>query len=90
MKTIHKYPVHPTEALVISMPIGAEILCFQMQNGWPFIWAIVNTKNQTEDRKFSFVVTGENISDLNIKSYIGTVQKDLFVFHLFEINPNNL
>jgi hypothetical protein len=68
----------------IEMPLDAEILTVQLQNGQPTIWALVNSKNELENRNFAIVGTGNPFDDTNHK-YIGTFQDSPFVWHLFEI-----
>jgi hypothetical protein len=71
----------------IEMPVGAEILCVQVQYGTAKIWALVDDPTITEKRKFRIKVTGEEFNRFDLK-YIGTVQlhDGHFVGHLFEIN----
>jgi hypothetical protein len=83
VKQIWKYKVEN----VIEMPLDAEILDVQLQNGQMFnacIWAKVNPENELEKRKFVVIGTGHSFDDTNHK-YIGTYQDGPFVWHLFEI-----
>jgi hypothetical protein len=82
VKQIWKYKVEN----VIEMPLDAEILDVQLQNGQMFnacIWAKVNPENELEKRKFVVIGTGHSFDDTNHK-YIGTYQDGPFVWHLFE------
>lgn len=88
-KTIWKFPVLPDHN--IDMPIGAEILSVQTQNGIPCIWALVDPKAEKEVRKFEIFGTGHELEcNENIKrKFIGTFQPYLqmnlgLVFHMFE------
>ena len=87
MTTIHKFAIKPGKNIK-SMPQGAEILTVQTQNDEPFIWAMVNTKNEMEARVFEMFGTGHEMPvDMGIdRKYIGTFQiaKEGLVFHLFE------
>ena len=70
----------------IGMPKDANILCVQIQNGKPCIWARVNLDNEIEKRSFAVFGTGISMSNLGfMKIYIGTFQEGEFVGHLFEL-----
>jgi len=84
MKTIWKYPIEIHDLICIEMPKEAEILTVQSQKGIICIWALVNTDNPTEQRRFRIYGTGNPV-EFN-GDYIGTFQiynGDL-IFHLFE------
>ena len=49
MRVIYKYQLSVTDNNIISMPIGAEILCVQAQKEVPCIWALVDTNGKSED-----------------------------------------
>jgi hypothetical protein len=71
----------------IQMPMDAEILTVQLQDGQMFnacIWAKVNPENELEKRQFVVIGTGHSFDDTNHK-YIGTYQEGFFVWHVFEI-----
>jgi len=86
MKTIYKYVV-PHDGTEIQMPIGAEILTVAMQVGEIYIWAIVDTDNKFETRKFIAQATGREMPEGKLKYigtvFIGTMLMEL-VFHVFE------
>lgn len=84
---IFKYQFDTSDSLSISMPKNAEILCVQMQDGWPCIWAKVNPLESTTLRNFEVYETGHPIQEDKNRKYIGTYQQSsgLFVFHLFEV-----
>lgn len=86
-QAIWKFPVEITDEFEIPMPKGAKVLTVQMNQGLPFIWALVNLDaGETEPRCFKLVVTGHNVS--NAGAYVGTFQimEGMLVFHLFESN----
>ena len=87
MKIIYKYfyPM-PSSTGFIPMPVGAEVLCVQEQNGCACIWALVDPKNEIETRSFFLVGTGEPMPD-NPSKYIGTFQLSdgRYVGHIFEL-----
>jgi hypothetical protein len=87
-KTIHKYQLNTTDNQSLWLPKGAEILTVQTQNDVPCIWALVDTDQHLEERRFEIFGTAHPIqSDIGTdRKYIGTYQLnggDL-VFHLFE------
>jgi hypothetical protein len=86
MITIHKWTLQPG-VNGLRLPIGAEVLTVQIQNGSPQLWAKVDTEQPTEPRIFAVVGTGHELpsSATNLR-YIATVQIDgmLLVFHVFE------
>lgn len=86
MYTVWKYPITIFETFKIGMPKDAVILSVQMQNGYPYLWALVNSDFPLEDYHFEIVGTGNEAPKPDkIKAYIGTFQTGPFVFHLFEL-----
>jgi len=89
MKRIYKYPfpIQVESDFVIHMPVGAKILTVQLQNGDPYIWAIVDPAAEICARSFLLFGTGNPLpTDITALPYIGTFQlrSGSFVFHLFE------
>ena len=84
MKTIWKYELETTDGQSIDMPIGAEILTVQMQNGSLCLWAKVDSDAPKERRKILIRGTGNSIGE--VVAYIGTFQLAVasLVFHVFE------
>jgi hypothetical protein len=80
---IHKYQIPIINSFNILLPVTAVILSFQMKNNNAFIWVIVDEIEPPIPRNFRLVGTGHNI-DFLIAQYIGTIQDDIFVWHLFE------
>ena len=88
MKTIWKFPVPIQDTIRVSMPVGAKILCAQMQQGNPYIWALVDSQKPIEEVSFLWRGTGHPTEDEVgfLHHYVGTVQMadGNLVFHLFE------
>lgn len=87
MKTIYKYPIGITDQQIIPMPAGANILTVQVQNGNPFIWAMVDTEAPTERVSIRVYGTGHSIGERSNLEYIGTFQSMYggnLVFHVFK------
>ncbi|TDH35699.1 hypothetical protein E2A64_10185 [Pseudohoeflea suaedae] len=81
---IYKYPFKIDDWVDVRMPVGAEILSLQVQDGVPTIWAKVAPHQQEATRRFVVLATGETFVDALIGYYIGTIQLDGFVWHIFD------
>lgn len=87
MKTIWKFTLKPDTITHLEMPKEAKILTVQAQNNDVCMWAIVDTDNAIEERKFEIYGTGHNLPEAILhQEYIGTLQlyNGTLVFHLFE------
>lgn len=84
--TIWKYAVRldAPGAFHLQMPVGADVLTVQLQDGAPMLWAMVNPDARTIQRSFRVVGTGWDNEDFTGCRYVGTWQKDSLVWHLFE------
>jgi len=87
MKTIWKYPVLIMDEIWVYMPMGAEILDVQEQQGNICLWALVDTDKPLVKRKFRVFGTGKPV-DLDYDEltweFIATVQNKHVVWHIFE------
>ena len=87
-QVIHKFPLLVQAEQTINICTGAWILDFQVQNGVPTIWAMVDP-NQTEMVEVEFYIFGIGwpISDdiYNSLRFIGTymISDGMFVYHVF-------
>ena len=81
---ILKYKISLEGENSIALSIGAEILSIQMQKGSICMWALEDPDATTWVRNFVVYGTGWDIGD-NPGKYIGTVQDDIFVWHIFEV-----
>ena len=89
MKTVYKYDLEVTDKQTISLPKWADILCVQVQDGKPRIWAKVDTKEtRFEDRTFYIHGTGHPINEADnaLMVHWATFQllNGALVFHVFE------
>lgn len=84
---IWKFRLDAERRASIEMPKESKILCLQMQEGWPHLWALVDESNSYERRTFEICGTGWALDeDIDSKNYIGTYQPgNGLVFHVFEI-----
>ena len=89
MKTVYKYPIAIEDFITLELPKRAVVLCVQMQQGQPNIWALVDPEQPTETRTFLMVGTGHPIMEESYfrMVYVGTFQlhEGELVFHLFEV-----
>ena len=75
---------------IIRMPIGAEILTAQTQDGKPCLWAVVDAdvKASTEPRFIQVFETGQIMIGTSLeRKYIATIQIGQTVYHVFEYVP---
>lgn len=86
MKRVYKYPVEICDVQTIHLPVGAQIISVQVQNGKPYIWACINPSVEIEPRLFRLYGTGHNIEGTNVLKFVGTFQLlgGRLVYHLFE------
>jgi len=90
-KTIWKYSLSAANGVSLKMPHDAQILCIQIQNGTPCMWALVDPSADKDERVFNTYGTGHPFAE-NPQEYIGTYQLSggTLVFHVFELlTPKN-
>ena len=82
MRTIWKYPIDTTSCREIEMPLNAQILCVQLQNNIPTLWALVETE---EPKRIFYILTYYTGSYWIDKKgqYIGTYQLAGLAHHVF-------
>lgn len=80
---IYKYVLNIVGWQPVSMPIGARVLSVGNQNGHLCMWAMVDPSKETELRGFFIIGTGNRITR-DLGQFVGTVQIDQFVWHVFE------
>ena len=89
MKTIWKFPLKEVFKLVgepvyIELPIGLNPLTVQLQDGEPVFWAMVDTPAKLTHMAVTVVFTGHPMPESDDQwTYIGTVQLDGYVRHVF-------
>jgi hypothetical protein len=84
--TIWKYALETTDVNDVFMPLGAEILCIQIQNGRPCLWTMVDSlEHNGKSRIIETYGTGHPIP-VGSRKYIGTYQiiSQGLAFHVFE------
>ena len=83
MKTIYKYDMPILDMWTVLMPVGAEVLSVGVQEGRLRLWAMVETTAPVMERVFYVCGTGNPVN-IGSARFIGTVQMDFFVWHIFE------
>ncbi len=85
MKRIWKFQLELTGAQEITMPHGAHILHVGYQMDNLCLWALVNPNAFLKDlRIIKIFGTGREAPGAEQGNYIGTVQHNDFVWHIFE------
>jgi len=77
---IYKYPIEITGMQSIRAYEGATPIAFQLQGGIPMVWCIVDDNAKEADLWLYVYGTGQKTGN---HAYVGTIQKDGFVWHLF-------
>jgi len=85
---IYKYHLKVTDKQIIKLPSKHKILCVQIQDNIPCIWALVNPLHPEVEVLIETIGTGHPITTEKetTKYYIGTYQLDrgALVFHVFQ------
>lgn len=84
MRSIWKFPLMLDDVVTVEMPRDATVLCVQVQQDVPCLWAVVNPESPKEKRQFRICGTGHKLDGK--VNYIGTFQlhNGELVFHVFE------
>lgn len=82
MKRIWKYPLWIKGWQQLCISEGAEFLTVQMQNGEPFIWALVDPAAPMRLYEVRMVGAGHP-TDEQVGDYLDTIQVGTFVWHVF-------
>lgn len=81
-KQVLKYPFDIKDGpQVHTMPRGAAFLHVAAQNDRVCLWALVDTREKTVERKFVLHGTGQPVG--NLEGYCGTAHIGSYVWHLF-------
>lgn len=84
--TIWKYQLELDDEQVVMMPRHSKIIACQVQNDQICLWARVNSKQPTLDRRVIRIVgTGHPCEEVSLE-HLGTVQMEggRLIFHVFE------
>lgn len=88
MRVIYKYTLSLIDRQNIEMPTGYEILSIGVQGSNLVLWAMVDPEMKETKVPIEINGTGNGFVEFEgeEKKYIGTVQLEFFVWHVFEIN----
>ena len=89
---IFKYELKRSGECKIRMPVDSRIMDIQAQDGKPVIWVACDPQSNMQDRSFMGILTGDNVFEGDLGSYLGTVQfqggafvqEGVFVVHYFD------
>jgi hypothetical protein len=86
MRVVYKYPLEIVDEQHVKMPMGAQLLSVQDQNGDLCLWALVDTTAALTQRKIRIAGTGHAVATPGPGAFIGTVQqmKGAVVWHVFD------
>lgn len=86
-RVIFKYQMPVREEFTMNLPVGAQIIRMADMDGFFWLWAVVDTEAELEERKFHAVKCGANVPDINGLEYRGFcavfVQQELGLY-IFE------
>jgi hypothetical protein len=80
---IWKYTLALTDVQVVPMPADAVMLSVANQRGSLCLWAMVDPSQGMASRTIEIFGTGHVLPPA-VRSFIGTVVMDEFVWHVFE------
>lgn len=80
---IYKYELKPDLSTELHIEKYARLLSCQVQRGVICLWYLVDEYEKTEKRTFYRVGTGKRF-DASNSVYIGTVQQEPYVWHIWE------
>lgn len=86
--TIWKFELQEVSHQEITMPLGAQILCVQVQHDKPCLWVLADPcALPAEERAIEIRGTGQSLTGAGGR-YIGTYQlsDEQCVGHVFEVN----
>ena len=86
---VYKYLVPFKEEVTLTLPIGANIIRVDSEDGHLYFWALVDTDASTEERKFYLSKTGGKGLPKEPLTYLGCgaifIQQELMLY-VFEKN----
>jgi hypothetical protein len=83
MKTIWKMQLENSTEQGILVPLGATPLSVQNQYGVPHLWMLVDPSAPKSMVTVQFYTTGGAIPEDGLGEFVGTVQNNGFVGHVF-------
>jgi len=89
-KVIYKYPLKIEDSFQLEMPVEAVPLRIDMQDGKPYLWAVVYPDLRMVTYTFYCLGTGFELPDNLTEephTYIGTLFEGPFVWHFWMNSP---
>lgn len=83
MKTIRRYPIDNGSIPILQ---GAEIISIQVEEGLPYIYAMVDTDAHIDWKVFVIIKSEMPILENFDYKFIGTFQARFETYHAFEIS----
>ena len=74
------------DSFSLELPADAQFLTLELQNNWPMLWFMMDKDAERVYKHFCIVGTGQEMPiwyGVRLK-YLGTIQIDGFVWHLFQ------
>lgn len=86
---IWKYQMPVAEEFTMQLPVGAQIIRMDGENGYLWMWAVVDSDAPTEDRHFAAYKAGGTMpDDLSNHTFVGKayiyIQQELMLY-IFEV-----
>ncbi|AUR82382.1 hypothetical protein NVP1023O_73 [Vibrio phage 1.023.O._10N.222.51.B4] len=85
-KSVWKFPLKVADEQYIDVPVGAEPLKAEMQNGELCLWMLVQPSSNKVTKKVHVHGTGHNVDDaLTLGDYVDSfmMHDGALVFHVF-------
>jgi len=89
MITIWKFRLDITPIQTVMIPVLHKLLCVQVQNDRPHVWAEVHKESIKVPVTFFILATGDNDVSLVTRRYLGTVQVEPHVWHVYYHRPHD-
>jgi hypothetical protein len=78
---VWKYPVPLQDEFDLEIPGYCNAIAFQVQDGRPYVWVECKPEEPLSPYRFFLIGTGFRVP--NARAYVGTIQLDGFVWHLY-------
>lgn len=83
MRAIHKYSLALTDVQALGLPGDANPLTVQFQRGELCLWAVVDPAAPRVPWEVRVLGTGQLFPEAPLGQYVGTVQQENYVWHVY-------
>lgn len=83
MSKILKYKVAIQSEIILAIPGLKKNLSFQIQDGLPTLWVEVFDHSPISEQLYRVFGTGHQLPELHEFEYVGTIQHETYVWHLY-------